>query len=93
MISALRVLRASSSLARVSSEKSAVPCPFASKYTPTSNVSASGWRCLTPVFAHAVANPSVSATYRVDAPLAYAVCTTPTLSAGPGRNDDLPDRP
>jgi hypothetical protein len=40
-----------------SSENNAVPCPFASKYTPTSNASAAGCRCFTPVGVHFVVNP------------------------------------
>mmetsp|Transcript_8596 Transcript_8596/g.37903 ORF Transcript_8596/g.37903 Transcript_8596/m.37903 type:complete len:325 (-) Transcript_8596:635-1609(-) len=66
----------------VASENTAVPWPFASKYTPTSNVSATGCKNLTPVLAHAHSTPRTSRTYAVDAPLAYAVCTTPTRRGG-----------
>mmetsp|Transcript_2102 Transcript_2102/g.8434 ORF Transcript_2102/g.8434 Transcript_2102/m.8434 type:complete len:316 (+) Transcript_2102:270-1217(+) len=66
----------------VASENTAVPWPFASKYTPTSNVSATGCKNLTPVLAHATSTPRTSRTYAVDAPLAYAVCTTPTRRGG-----------
>ena len=37
------------------------------------------WRNLTPVGTHATGTPSVSVIYRVEFPLAYAVCTKPSL--------------
>ncbi len=41
--------------------------------------SALWWRCLTPVGTQATGTPSFSVMYRVELPLAYAVCTKPNL--------------
>jgi hypothetical protein len=41
--------------------------------------SALWWRCFTPVGTQATGTPNVSVMYRVELPLAYAVCTKPNL--------------
>ena len=78
-----RVMSASTTASSIAfdafGENIAVPWPFDSKYTPTSYSSSAAWcKCLTPVGTHAGASPSVCVKYAVDAPFAYAVCTTPT---------------
>ena len=66
------------SAAKKSGWNSTVPWPLASKYTPTSYAVAAWCTYFTPVLAITTGRCSVPATYAVDAPLAYAVCTMPT---------------